>query len=182
MEFQCSLCNYQSKVKSSIRRHINKQIKCSNGDAEILEIPVEINCDFCQKTFTTEPSMKRHIKTCKVKITEELQNELEEAKAKQIPIIESIDNFLYILQEREFILTRQNVYKLGITKTVRNRMTSYPKGSKIYCVLPVEGDPETKCLHKFRELFTSRVDIGSEYFEGNINDMINTLYENLMSN
>ena len=160
MEFQCSDCHYESGKKENVKRHI--LAKCQT--AEIIEIPVEIKCEYCKKTYATSTSLSRHLKTCR------------EKNKKQIPVLNKIDNFMYILQEREFIVTKQNVYKLGITKSLHNRINAYPKGSKIFCVMPVEDDPEIKFLHKFRERFISRADIGSEYFEGDINDMINALY------
>ena len=166
-EFSCSVCQYTSDTKKSVKRHIDA--KCVR--AEIIEIPIDINCEYCTKSFTTIPNLKKHLKICKIKKDQAIKKQLE---AKQIT---TIDNFMYILQEREFIHAKQNVYKLGITGAVRTRMNSYPKGSKVFCVMPVEGDPETKCLRKFRERFTSRVDIGSEYFEGEVQNMINTLLE-----
>ncbi len=69
---------------------------------------------------------------------------------------------------------------MGITHSIHNRMGSYPKGSKIMCVLPVDGDPEALCLQKFRTMFIPRIDIGAEYFEGNINIMVKTLQELLL--
>ena len=167
MEFKCSLCNYTCDNKRNVQRHIDKLIKCTEGIAEIIIVSTEIKCEYCKKTFSTTPNLKKHIKICKVKKNQEV---------KQIPALIKIDNFMYILQEREFIVTKQNIYKLGITKSLHNRVNSYPKGSKIFCVMPVEDDPEIKFLHKFRESFISRADIGSEYFEGDINDMINALY------
>jgi len=84
-------------------------------------------------------------------------------------------NYMYLLQEREFIRSEQPVYKMGITKTLYNRMGQYPKGSIIICVMPIDGDPETLCLHRFREIFIARTDIGSEYFQGNIDEMVKLL-------
>ena len=84
---------------------------------------------------------------------------------------------MYIIQEREFINSNQSIYKIGISETINNRMAHYPKGSKIICIVPVDGDPEVLCLHKFRTLFISRKDIGSEYFEGNQDLMVKTLLE-----
>jgi len=66
---------------------------------------------------------------------------------------------------------------MGITESLRNRMGDYPKGSKIICVIPVNGNPEALCLQKFRSLFIPRVDIGAEYFEGNSLLMVKALYE-----
>jgi len=85
MEFACSLCGYQSERKEHIKTHLNNKTKCEEGIGEIgkigkiLEIPIEIKCEFCQKTFSTKPNLKRHHKTCKVKKTE-LETELTHVK------------------------------------------------------------------------------------------------------
>ena len=79
-------------------------------------------------------------------------------------------------KNEKFFHNQTNIYKIGVTGAIHNRIGAYPKGSRIYCILPVEGDPEITCLHKFREEFISRLDIGREYFQGDITKMIKTLY------
>ena len=42
-EFKCSICNYKSLYKTSVKTHINNEnIKCFKENPIIVEIPVEI--------------------------------------------------------------------------------------------------------------------------------------------
>jgi hypothetical protein len=79
MEFYCSVCNYNSGIKKSVERHINKKTKCGDGNLEIVKIKADISCEFCKKSFATKPSLNRHIITCKVK-KENLKLELSKVK------------------------------------------------------------------------------------------------------
>ena len=88
------------------------------------------------------------------------------------------NNFIYLLQEREFINSGDPIYKLGKTSNPKNRMSSYPKGSMILFLTLCNdcGIAEREILFKFRQIFISRSDIGSEYFYGNKFDMLRVLY------
>ena len=84
------------------------------------------------------------------------------------------------MKEREFIKTKEHIFKIGfISKDILARTNAYPKGSKIYCCLPVAGNPELEMINQFKNKFIHRKDIGNEYFEGNFQDMFTNLYETL---
>jgi hypothetical protein len=78
-EFSCSLCGYSSSSKSNIKNHINKQVKCSVGVADILEVRNKTKCEYCDNLFCTLPSLNRHLKICKVK-KENLEEEVKKLK------------------------------------------------------------------------------------------------------
>jgi T5orf172 domain len=88
-------------------------------------------------------------------------------------------DYIYLLQEREFVNKKECVYKIGRTEQINlGRFKSYPKGSILYfqgfCVDSVRCEREI--LKLFQSKYEKRRDIGSEYFEGDINDMIFDLY------
>jgi len=83
-------------------------------------------------------------------------------------------SYIYLLQAREFINTKQNIYKLGKSRQENlGRFKQYPKGSKLIIQLECENcDINEKALIKiFKESFKQRTDIGTEYFEGNPDEM-----------
>jgi hypothetical protein len=89
--FKCSLCDYTTDNKQSIKRHVdNRKVKCGEGIPEIIEIKVDINCEYCNNTFKTRSSLNRHIKTCKVKKANQ-DEEIIKLKEK-VKILEALNN------------------------------------------------------------------------------------------
>jgi hypothetical protein len=76
-DYCCSECEYKSCVKSNMERHINN--KCKN--AKIIVVKVNIICEYCKKSLTTMPNLKKHLKTCKIKKTN-LEEEVKSLKEK----------------------------------------------------------------------------------------------------
>lgn len=88
-------------------------------------------------------------------------------------------NYVYLLQEREFIKTKENIYKVGMTQKENfERFNQYPKGS-VLLFQTICNDCkkiENQVIKQFKEKFIRRDDIGSEYFEGNYKLMIDIIY------
>ena len=90
-----------------------------------------------------------------------------------------MSQYIYLLQEREFIKTKENVYKVGMTKKENNkRFNQYPKGSVLLFQIICNNcnNMEKIILKKFKETFKQKKDIGNEYFEGDSKVMINMIY------
>lgn len=74
---------------------------------------------------------------------------------------------LYLIKEREFIKTNENVFKIGKTTNIKNRMPAYPKDSLVYVIMYCPTDihlVEKKMIECFDKQFTKRIDIGREYY------------------
>lgn len=84
--------------------------------------------------------------------------------------------FIYLLREREFIKTNEKIYKIGRTnqKMVLTRINSYPKQSEMLYISVVYNcvTMENKLKSIFRNRFVIHDEVGSEYFEGNLDEML----------
>ena len=90
--------------------------------------------------------------------------------------------YIYLLQEREFIKTNEQIYKVGMTcKENHIRFKQYPKGSiLLFQMICTNCKTIEKTIIKiFKHEFKLRDDIGSEYFLGDYNKMIDIIYKTI---
>ena len=85
------------------------------------------------------------------------------------------DKGCYLLRTREFKNSNENIYKIGRSANLNNRIKNYPNNSEIILKINIENEIETEKLIMviFKKIFIQRKDIGYEYFEGNIKDIKN---------
>jgi len=83
---------------------------------------------------------------------------------------------LYCLIEREFINSGQNVYKVGKSLHLNQRMSAYPKGSSVISVFKVNNcHTLEKVLLKQLDVckgLTNAKDVGREYYRGDLKDVM----------
>ena len=94
------------------------------------------------------------------------------------------NHYIYLLQTREFINSKQSIYKVGRTKKEHlKRFEQYPKGSMLLLQIKCIDCKiiENIILKLFRENFEQKKDIGKEYFQGNYKSMIDIIY-NIVKN
>lgn len=89
-------------------------------------------------------------------------------------------NYVYLLQEREFLKTSEQIYKIGkTTKLNHQRFNQYPKGSVLMFQMMCENCNlvEKQIMTSFRLKYKQRKDIGTEYFEGSPKEMIEDIFQ-----
>lgn len=82
--------------------------------------------------------------------------------------------YVYIIQEREFVKEGRPLYKIGRTRQEPNkRHVSYPKDSALFMMLSVPNcqNAERAIKSLFKKKFKQDRSIGVEYFEGNVEEM-----------
>lgn len=81
--------------------------------------------------------------------------------------------YMFLLIEREFIKTKESIYKIGRTEEISNIMYQHPKGTNVIITFIVDDidEIEDEIIETFDDLFEYRSDIGDYYYEGNIEKM-----------
>jgi len=93
-----------------------------------------------------------------------------------------MSQYIYLLQEREFINTNEDVYKVGMTKKENNeRCNQYPTDSVLLFQMICYNCKHIKnqLIKLFTYNFKQRTDIGNEYFEGEYKNMIDIIYSTI---
>ena len=80
--------------------------------------------------------------------------------------------YIYIIQEREFIRLKEKTYKVGITQDIISCYSEYPKSSKLIYTRICDINFEKEIFKILREKFIQKREYGTEYFEGDYNEII----------
>lgn len=103
--------------------------------------------------------------------------------------MQTINNYIYLLREREFIRMEENIYKIGkTTQFSLKRFNSYPSGSELILHIKCINCHESEriLIDLFKLKYKQRKDIGLEYFEGDstlmMNDVILCVAPNVSNN
>ncbi len=113
VQYQCPRCGYKSS-KYNVKRHIKNinQKSCAlvlndivPTEEHIIILNNSFNCEFCQKSYTTKSSLKRHqVTTCQTRIKQlesenaRLQEKLKEVELKQQTNSTTINNPTFNIQ------------------------------------------------------------------------------------
>jgi hypothetical protein len=82
MEFGCSCCEYTSLKKENILKHFHRKKSCGPGIKEVVEIPIDISCEYCKKDFSSSTSLKFHLKNSCKNRKDQLEDENKKLKEK----------------------------------------------------------------------------------------------------
>ena len=95
-----------------------------------------------------------------------------------------MNNYIYLIQTREFKNMNQNVYKIGKTKQDNlTRVNQYPKGSQLLLQQICSNCDilESLLIKDFKDKYIHRKDIGNEYFQGCCYEMIKDIHNKIIT-
>jgi hypothetical protein len=84
---------------------------------------------------------------------------------------------IYLIKEREFKKSNEDIYKLGRSFNLNMRIKDYPKRSSLFLIIFCKDceNIEKQLIILLTNKFKIRSDYGAEYFEGDIDKMINEI-------
>jgi hypothetical protein len=163
----------------------NIQINNSNTSAGILLPVIEPReVISSQEGLLPIPEPKKKTNSTHQNISNTQSNQVLVTKPEIIQTQDETE-YIYLIREREFIRTNDNVYKVGRTKQQINnsirRFDEYPKGSEPVFLIKVASAIKTEAdiLKMMKQQFKQRLDYGKEYFEGDSNVMISAIMKKL---
>jgi hypothetical protein len=168
-EFGCIDCKYSTTNKTSMQKHLTTEKHIEQMKPKILDIEWEHQCLRCLKKCNSQSSLWHHKQIC-------LPPVIKEEKVKHI------FQYIYLIQEREFVKNNERVYKIGKTKQPNfNRFKQYSKDSILISQIScLDCDVcEKQLIQIFKLKYLQRTDIGTEYFEGDYNSMTLDIMSNI---
>ena len=91
---------------------------------------------------------------------------------------------VYLIHTRELFILKKEIYKIGRSHDMNNRMIQYPRDSQVMFMFACENSIlcEQLLIALFKTKFIQAKYYGSEYFEGSLDVMIKTMLEFLYKN
>lgn len=99
-------------------------------------------------------------------------------------------NYVYMIQRHDFVLLDVPIYKIGKSRQKNNkephltkRLNNYPKESKtIKCIIVNDCDIiEREIIKQFKIKFTQCLDVGTEYFMGQL-ELLEEEFDKIINN
>ena len=81
---------------------------------------------------------------------------------------------IYLIREREFIRCNEDIYKIGKSQNVLDRVKSYPKDSNLHLLIFCKdsNNYEKEIIKILTERFKLASKYGAEYFEGSLDNIL----------
>jgi len=205
--YKCLKCNKEFNYESEFIRHKNRKKDCNKQNNYNCNIcKKEFNYE---SKLQEHKKTKKHIKNISnIKIENisnlksinygekynELKNQNDELKnqnnelLEKFNLLEKLSNkesnnieYIYIIHERTFVKTNSNIYKIGKTKNIKNRLNGYSKGSKLLFTIPcINSTIMEKIILKHLKENSSYIqakEYGNEYFICDLNNLMNDIYK-----
>lgn len=196
VNYKCDRCGFNTEHKNNFRKHIHRKFTCkpllNNIDISIIRnkfnsknnevvkdsnsIGIKINkiyqCNHCYKLFNTINKLDEHLKL-ECKMSTDFNNIYKFNKKKLGKYIYKKGGDIYIIQNN---LECKDCYKIGITTSLKKRLSDYRCGSvtepRLLYYYPCKN---IKDIDKIMKKNLNKFNIKREIYTGNIDDIRNEI-------
>jgi hypothetical protein len=209
---ECKCCNIKFKCSYDQTRHektkkhkfnienhdhiINNQDECINTNKyndELIDHNNKINMleniiKNLNNTVNELNNKNENLNIENINLTEKLNKLLLENNLLKSNINKNLEHYeqIYIIHERTFVELNANIYKIGKTKNIKNRLNGYNKGSQLLYTIPCNdcSRMETIILNylKSNNNYIQAKEYGNEYFICDLNILINDIHTLVKNN
>jgi hypothetical protein len=180
-QLKCDVCNVKFARLSEQIRHEKTKKHIDNNTILVDDIkPIDI---INYETEFKNLQIKFNNIQTELNILQDKYNKvLIENDLLKLNINKNLDHHeqIYIVHERTFVELNANIYKIGKTKNIKNRLNGYSKGSKLLFSIACKDctESENKILNflKHNEKYIHAKEYGNEYFQCNLSDLISDIY------
>jgi hypothetical protein len=186
-ELKCDICNiffkcpYNQKIHETTKKHIlnvnNYTVNSNNKlplDYKDLQNKLDTIILKNNELLNKNNDLQNKLDTIILK-NNELLNENKLLKLNSNINLDHHEQ-IYIIHERTFVELNTNIYKIGKTKNIKNRLNGYTKGSKLLFTIACKDctESENKILNflKNNDKYIHAKEYGNEYFQCNLQDLM----------
>lgn len=185
-EYKCKLCNviftcpYNQELHNKTKKHLNN-LNNNLEDNIIEESQIQYNINY-NELETKYNKLYKDYNELESKY-KDLEVEYNKLKIENKLILENQNNttdniseeYIYVIHERTFLKLNANIYKIGRTKNLNNRINGYTKGSKyLFTTSCKDAVNAEKCILNYlkeNDNYIQVKDYGNEYFRCNLNEL-----------
>ena len=183
-KLKCDICKVNfnwpadKERHNKTKKHINN-INNVNIDNNIINNENKINYESKYNELLIEFDILKNNYNQSILKNNELLNENKLLKLNSNINLDHHEQ-IYIIHERTFVELNDNIYKIGKTKNIKNRLNGYTKGSKLLFSIACKDctESENKILNflKNNEKYIHAKEYGNEYFQCNLQDLMSDIY------
>jgi hypothetical protein len=185
--YECNLCSVKFKYKSKFLEHekTDKHIKNYNNYNSNIITEDKIDYKLKYEQLLQQFTILNNEKLNADKRIQELETKFKLLETVSNKDINNTD-YIYIIHERTFVKINANIYKIGKTKNIKNRLNGYNKGSQLLYTIPCNdcSRMETIILNylKSNNNYIQAKEYGNEYFICDLNILINDIHTLVKNN
>ena len=168
-----------------MRHHLYDKKKACPALVNDLLLTDDIKDYILANHFYRPPVVQAPSKTpARQRVTQvELIHAIEQQASSVSLKVVAVCEYIYLVYVREFKIRGEPIYKIGrSTQENLNRFKQYPKGSLLLLLLACKDcvSTERALLAKFKTKYTQCTEYGTEYFNGNSDEMIRDVFNEIM--